>query len=70
MPKKGRRSLQGVGDIWTEPKKRVNLALTPTAVQSLDAKAVEQGISRSEVVERFARNLELQLQGGITPVVT
>lgn len=62
MPK-GRRSLQGVGDIWTEPKKRVNLALTPTAIKGLDARALELGLSRSEVVERFARNLDLQLQG-------
>jgi PAS domain-containing protein len=42
----------------SETKQRVSLALTNTAWRSLDREAHRQGISRSEVIERFARTLE------------
>lgn len=41
-----------------EIKERCNLSLTPTAIAYLDAKAEKEGISRSELVERFARTLD------------
>ncbi|MBC8122342.1 MAG: GAF domain-containing protein [Gemmatimonadaceae bacterium] len=40
-----------------EPKQRVNLALTSTAWEALDRSAAQQGTSRSELVERYAREL-------------
>lgn len=50
---KGRFAVKWQG----EPKQRVNLALTPTAWEALDRFAAQQGISRSELVERYAREL-------------
>ena len=41
-----------------ERKRRVNLALTARAWHLLDAAARHQGLSRSELVERYARSLE------------
>ncbi|MDZ8050188.1 MAG: PAS domain S-box protein [Aulosira sp. ZfuVER01] len=41
-----------------ESKQAVNLSLTKTAWQSLKQEASKRGISRSELVERFARSLE------------
>lgn len=42
-----------------EAKQPVNLSLTKTAWQLLQQEAHKRGISRSELVERFARSLEL-----------
>ncbi|RUR80780.1 hypothetical protein PCC6912_28020 [Chlorogloeopsis fritschii PCC 6912] len=42
----------------SEPKQAVNLSLTPTAWQVLQQRAYKYGISRSELVERYARSLE------------
>ncbi|MBD1940936.1 PAS domain S-box protein, partial [Coleofasciculus sp. FACHB-712] len=42
----------------SETKQRVSLSLTDTAWRSLDQEAHRRGISRSEVIERFARTLE------------
>lgn len=41
----------------SETKQRVSLSLTSTAWELLDEEAHTQGISRSEAIERFARNL-------------
>jgi len=41
----------------TEPKQGVSLSFTKTAWQMLAAEAHQQGISKSELVERFARSL-------------
>jgi metal-responsive CopG/Arc/MetJ family transcriptional regulator len=41
-----------------ETKQRVSVSLTNTAWRSLDQEAQRLGISRSEVIERFARTLE------------
>jgi len=65
MPKKGQRSQKGVGDLYNEPKLRVNLALTESAKDLLDSRAAELGISRSEVVEQFAR-AKVGLPGDLT----
>ncbi|MEC4816664.1 MAG: ATP-binding protein [Scytonema sp. PMC 1069.18] len=42
----------------SEPKQSVNLSLTQTAWQILKLQASELGISRSELVERYARSLQ------------
>ncbi|UNU22642.1 PAS domain S-box protein [Microcoleus vaginatus] len=42
----------------SEMKQRVSVSVTNTAWRSLDKEAHRQGISRSEVIERFARTLE------------
>ncbi|MEG5065172.1 PAS domain S-box protein [Microcoleus sp. B3-A4] len=42
----------------SEMKQRVSVSLTNTAWRSLDKEAHRRGISRSEVIERFARTLE------------
>jgi len=42
----------------SEMKQRVSVSLTNTAWRSLDKEAHRRGISRSEVIERFARSLE------------
>ncbi len=57
MPRKGHKSTGGVGDIYDEPKERTTLILTQTARTFLDERADALGISRSELVERFARGL-------------
>ncbi|MEG4351646.1 PAS domain S-box protein [Microcoleus sp. LAD1_D3] len=41
-----------------ETKQRVSVSLTNTAWRSLDKEAHRRGISRSELIERFARTLE------------
>lgn len=43
-----------------ETKQRVSVSLTRTAWRSLDQEAQKRGISRSEVIEQFARSLEAQ----------
>lgn len=56
MPRKGHRSTKGEPDLHDELKKRVNIALTPTGIEGLDALASETGLSRSELIERIGRN--------------
>lgn len=53
MPKK----LRDEPYIWSEVKKRLNLALTPTAIAGLEELANAQGMSRSEFVERIGRKI-------------
>lgn len=54
MPK-GRKSTKGVPELHDELKTRVNLTLTPTAIQGLDSLASELELSRSELVEQIGR---------------
>ncbi|MBD1914077.1 PAS domain S-box protein [Leptolyngbya sp. FACHB-8] len=44
----------------SETKQRVSISLTRTAWRSLDKEAQKRGISRSEVIEQFARGLEVE----------
>lgn len=44
----------------SEIKQRVSISLTKTAWRSLDQVAQTRGISRSEVIEQFARTLEVE----------
>ncbi|MEH2334945.1 MAG: ribbon-helix-helix protein, CopG family [Nostoc sp.] len=54
MPK-GSKRVKGVPELQDEMKTRVNLSITPTAIQKLDLMAAQRGISKSELVERIAR---------------
>jgi len=63
MPKKGHKSQAGVGDLYETPKVRINLSVTEEAKNLLEHQASTMHISRSELVERFARgNVELPTQ--------
>ena len=57
MSKKGQKNLRGKPEKWDELKKRVNITLTPTSINGLDALATSLGISRSELVERIGRGV-------------
>ena len=60
MPRKGQKGIwsqPGIPELYEEPKKRFNIALTPTAKSALDKRATELGISTSELIERFARGV-------------
>lgn len=51
------RSQKGVGEIYSETKKAVSVAITPTGLKGLDAIAEKLGVSRSELVERIGRGI-------------
>lgn len=57
MGKKGQKGQKDVPEMYDEVKKRVNLALTPTGIEGLDAIADSIDLSRSELVERIGRKL-------------
>ncbi|MBP5977642.1 CopG family transcriptional regulator, partial [Brasilonema sp. CT11] len=44
-------------DLYDQPKVRTTVALTKEAQEALDIRAKELGISRSELLERFARGI-------------
>lgn len=46
---------------YEERKEKVTLRITPTAIAALDATATQQGISRSELVEQYARGKQAKL---------
>jgi metal-responsive CopG/Arc/MetJ family transcriptional regulator len=41
---------------WGETKQRVQIMLTPTAVQRVDAMAQQMQLTRAEVIERLVRS--------------
>ena len=41
---------------WGESKQRVNMMLTPTAVEKVDVLAQQLELTRSEVIERLIRS--------------
>jgi hypothetical protein len=51
----GRKRMKGEAAIYDEQKKATAVALTPTAVLALDVRARELNLSRSELVEKLAR---------------
>ncbi|MBD2778659.1 plasmid mobilization protein [Iningainema tapete] len=55
MPKKGQKSIRGIGDLYNTPKKRFNIMLTEEARHLLDEKAKALGLSLSEYLEQLAR---------------
>jgi hypothetical protein len=58
MAKPKHKSMRNQPEMYDETKRPFTLSLTPTAVNILDSLAKIHGISRSEVVEQFARRLE------------
>lgn len=53
----GKARRRGAPIIHDELKEKLNLTLTPTAIAKLGVAAKEQGLSKSELVERWARQL-------------
>jgi hypothetical protein len=49
------KRMQAGREEYGEKKERFTIGLTPTAQQLLDQKAVNLGLSRSEIIEQFAR---------------
>ncbi len=62
MGKKGQIGQKNVPELYDEVKRRVNLAITPTGIERLDAIASDLGVSRSEFVERIGRGLLPELK--------
>jgi formaldehyde-activating enzyme involved in methanogenesis len=61
MAKSKHKSMRNQPEMYNEIKQPFTLSLTRTAVSKLDYHAKIHGISRSEVVEQFARSLEENL---------
>ena len=55
MAKPKHKSMRNQPELYDELKQPVTVSLTKTAIKQLDLLAKTQGISRSEVVEQFAR---------------
>ena len=55
MAKAHKKSMRNEPEMYDQIKKRCNLSLTQVAINGLDEMAKVHGLSRSEVVERFAR---------------
>jgi hypothetical protein len=58
MPKgylEGKARRRNVPLIYDERKRNINLTLTPTAIDLISAAAKVSGFSRSEFIERWAR---------------
>lgn len=53
---KGKACRRDEGVYYEERKERINIMLTPLALEILKKLALEQEVSRSEVVERWLRS--------------
>ena len=51
----GKKRMKGEAALYDEQKKATAVALTATAVLALDVRARELNLSRSELVEKIAR---------------
>lgn len=51
----GKKRIKGEAAIYDEVKDRISISLTSTGVLMLDVRAKELNISRSELIERLAR---------------
>jgi len=58
--KRGRR-YKNEPALYDELKRRLNLTLTPTAIEGLDGRAQEWDLSKSELVEQIGRGIILLL---------
>lgn len=56
MSEKGQKNLSQT-EKWNELKKRVNMTLTRTSIDGLEAIAAELGLSRSKLMERIGRGM-------------
>lgn len=54
--KRGRR-YKNEPALYNELKRRLNLTLTPTAIEGLDGRAKEWDLSKSELVEQIGRGI-------------
>ncbi|MEG5175600.1 ribbon-helix-helix domain-containing protein [Microcoleus sp. B3-D7] len=61
MAKPKHKSMRNQPEMYDEIKKPFTFSLTQTAVKELELLAKIHGISRSEIVEQFARG-QIQLQ--------
>jgi hypothetical protein len=64
------KRVQAGREEYGEKKERFTIGMTPTAQQLLDQKAVLLGLSRSELIEQFARGFvtsspQVRLLGGL-----
>lgn len=57
MAKPKHKSMRNQPEMYDEIKKSFSFSLTKTAVKKLESLAKRYGISRSELVEQFARGL-------------
>ncbi|MDF0552676.1 ribbon-helix-helix domain-containing protein [Kamptonema sp. UHCC 0994] len=57
MAKPKHKSMRNQPEMYDELKKVCTVSVTPTAIKNLDFHAKKSGISRSELIERFARSL-------------
>lgn len=70
----GKKRMKGEAALYDEAKKATAIALTPTAVLALDVRARELNLSRSELVEKLARqevemaNEEIELVKKLKPL--
>ena len=55
---KGQKRVRNVPVLYNEVKTQRGLMLTPTAWEKLKLAAIAKGISCSELVEQWARNLD------------
>lgn len=55
----GKKRIRNVPVLWDEVKKTHGIKLTDTAWNAINQVAHEQGISASELVERWGRQLKL-----------
>ena len=58
MAKPQHKSMRNQPEMYDEIKKSYSLSVTPRAIHLLDFHAKKNGLSRSEIVEQFARTLE------------
>jgi metal-responsive CopG/Arc/MetJ family transcriptional regulator len=53
----GKKRIKGEPAIYDEKKTRATVSLTQAAIEQLDTRAKQMGLSRSELIEQFARGL-------------
>ena len=61
MTKKRGRRYKNEPALYDELKRRLNLTLTPTAIEGLNGRAQEWDLSKSELVEQIGRGIILLL---------
>jgi hypothetical protein len=57
QPHPGQQGKRGVPILYSEVKARLSLLLTPTSIKKLGEYAIQAGVSRSEFIEQFLREL-------------
>ncbi|WP_449416067.1 ribbon-helix-helix protein, CopG family [Phormidium nigroviride] len=57
MTEEKAKNKAGRPGLYSEPKEKVSLALTKTAIHNLEELASQLGVSRSELVEQVARGI-------------